>query len=773
MGEPTPVAVHAPGLSVKGEPVGVPLPVPRLPTRVGWYAATLAAVTLLAAVGFRLDAQDLRAPLLYHDPRGLETDALLILPMVKATVERGSHWRCERLGAPGMQEMHDFPVVDHFHFLWLWVLGRFTPDAVLVFNLYHLLTYPLTALTAMAVLRHFGLSLPAATVGGVLYAFAPYHMARGENHYFLAAYYVVPLTLMVILWVCDGRLPFFPPAPDGGRRFRLLDRTTLAAVVVAVVTASAGAYYAFFACGLLVGAGVYGWVARRTWKAAASAGLVIGVIFAAGVANHAPAFPYESAYGRHTAPTERFPEEAEYYGLKIAQLVLPIEDHSLEPLAFVKSTYNSVDRPVQSWTERYSLGTVGTVGLLLLLYRVIFPVPRGWPYGPLAALTAFAVLIGTVGGFGAVFNHLVSPQVRCYNRIAIYIAFLCLFAVLWPVDGWVRRLAARHRGRRWTGWAYPAAVWAGLAWFGVWDQTPFYWGGEKTAERQRDQSARFHTDAEFFRRIEDALNPDGVSPGPMVFQLPYMKWPESPPVVNLFAYEHARGYVHTRTLRWSFGCMKGREVDEWYRRVIVLPPDRFLVSIEKAGFEGLLLDKRGYTPRRAEELHQTLAYLSGHAREIVHPDGKQVFFDLRTHRDWIRQQTGRSWDEECWRETHPLTLLWLHGFTSFKEPGLEWQHRWCGPSGLAVFVNPTGETRTVTTLFDVRTESKEPARLTIDGGDVWSETLTIDKDTPTQQRTFVIPPGRHPVRFRCTPPADYIPTDPRKLLFFIAGLRVG
>jgi hypothetical protein len=738
----------------------------------------MVAAAVLAGVGYRLDVHDLRVPLLYYDSRGLETDTLLVLPMVKATQERGSHWRNERLGAPGVQELHDFPVVDHFHFLWLWVLGRFIPDAVVVFNVYYLLTFPLTVLTAMAVLRHFGLSFPAAAVGGLLYALTPYHLLRGENHFFLSAYYMVPLAVMVILWVCDGRLPFFPAGADGRRRFRVLDRDTLAAVLIGVVTASAGAYYAFFACALLVGAGVYGWVATRTWRAAASAGLVIGVIFAAGLANHLPAFYYQYRFGKHTAPTERFPEEAEYYGLKLSQLVLPIEDHSLEPLAFLKSTYNSIDRPVQSWTERYSLGTVGTAGLLLLLFRTVFPVRRGWPYTPLAAVTAFAVLVGTVGGFGAVFNHVVTPQVRCYNRIAIYIAFLCLFAVLYAVDQWVRRLAVTYRGHWLKGWAYPAAVWVGLAWFGVWDQTPFYWGGSKAAERQREQGDRFRTDAAFFREIEDVLNPDRASPGPAVFQLPYVKWPEPAPVRNLYAYEHARGYVHTQTLRWSYGCMQGREVDEWYRRMAVLTSvyagtfavDHLLHRVVKAGFEGLLLDKRGYSAVNAAKLHEELNHHTGGARQVAHPDGKQIFFDLRPYRDAIRQ--GRDWEAECRRELNPVTMLWLHGFTSFKEPGLEWQHRWCGPDGLAIFVNPTDETRTYLVRFHARTELAEPAELTIDGGDIWSERLTIDKNTPLQERMFVVPPGRHPVRFRCRPPDSYVPIDPRKLIFFIAGLKL-
>src|SRR5207253_1727029 len=71
---------------------------PVLLTRLGWYAFAMAVVTVLAAVGYRLDAHDLHVPLLYYDHRGLETDSLLILPMVQATLEGGTHWHCDRLG---------------------------------------------------------------------------------------------------------------------------------------------------------------------------------------------------------------------------------------------------------------------------------------------------------------------------------------------------------------------------------------------------------------------------------------------------------------------------------------------------------------------------------------------------------------------------------------------------------------------------------------------------------------------------------------------------
>ena len=36
---------------------------------------------------------------------------------------------------------------------------------------------------------------------------------------------------------------------------------------------------------------------------------------------------------------------------------------------------------------------------------------------------------------------------------------------------------------------------------------------------------------------------------------------------------------------------------------------------------------------------------------------------------------------------------------------------------------------------------------------------------------YWFPPGRHVVRFRCRPPESFIPSDARKLFFFIAGLK--
>lgn len=726
-----------------------PEPAPSFARRAaGYLLFVLLSVAVLFA-GQRLARADFTAPFFYGG------DALLILPMVKETVETGSHWRTDRLGAPGVQELHDFPVIDHLHFALIWFLGRFA-DAVVAFNLYHLLTYPLTVLSAMLVLRHFGLSAPAAGCAAVLYAFLPYHYVRGFGHYFLAAYYVVPLTAVPILWVCQGRLPFFRQH-DGRHRWSVRNHDTLVAGIVALLTASAGAYYAFFGCALLAFAGVYGWVAHRTWRAAASAGLVIAVIVFGGLANHGPAFLYQAKYGHNSAAHARQPEEAETYGLKLTHLFLPTTAHNSRFLAAVQSAYDSPFRPLQTGQPTATLGFLGAAGFLGLLAVVALPVRKRWPLGPLSGLTIAGVLLGTIGGFGSLVAFFITPQVRGYDRIAVFLAFFALFATTWAVD--------RLLDRKPEWWRLRWMAFLGLTAFGVWDQTNRQWFRPAIADARAEMARRYHEDAAYFGQIEAAM------PGGMVFQLPFVPYPETFAVGQLGGYEHVRGYLHTETVRWSFGAVKGREADQWQREVAALPMKDLLRRLAVAGFDGLYLDTRGFA--EGDRRHWMISiYLNDDDPRWVSPGGHMSTYDLRPYRERLRAELGPRFDELARQEREAVRVLWLDGFFSFEKPGEEWKHRWCGPTGTAVFVNPTDRPRTLRLDYVMRTFTDSPADVRVDGGDLWTERVPVNRHTVPVARVVVVPPGRHLVRFRARPPADQLPSDSRRLTFFFAGLRV-
>lgn len=796
---PTPLETEkAPAAAANGSadlldpnhPAAAPAPAPRpadLAPQPGrreralWYAGTAVLTAVLIAAGYRLDAADIRAPFYYDE------DALLILPMVKTTLERGSHWRNERMGYPGIQELHDYPVVDHLHFYLIWLLGQVFPSPVVAFNLYYLLTYPLTALAAMYAFRRLGLTLPAAAVGAVLYTFLPYHYLRGENHFFLSAYWLIPLTMLPVLDLMHGEFPFFRRGPDGRRVLRLRSWASFWLVVLGAATASGGAYYAFFACALYAAAGLYGWAAFRTWRAAASAALLVGIVCAVGIVNHLPTIAYQAKYGRNPV-TDRIPEEAEIYGMKLTHLVLPINDHNLTVLARVKAAYNSDKRPVQNENERAALGAVGSAGLFGLLGVLLWPGRRPWPYGPLAVLTAFMLLLATVGGFGAIFNHLVFDQVRCYNRISVYLAFVCLLAALWWLDGVTLAWAGRARKFR------PPAL-AAVLLVGFFDQTPHsFFRDEFIVDSLRTQAERFRKDAAFFAEIEDRMEP-----GARVFSLPFMPFPEYPEREKMWTYEPARGYLHTRTLVWGYGAMKGREADVWQRDVIadVTPNhsqqvNEFLRRIVVRGFDGLFIDTRGYPViggyNPGHHLVQTVEQVCLGLRGGQKPplvvrdplgDRDQVFLDLRPYRDSLRREIGEAeYERQAREEREFMAVTWLKGIHPHGPPGDDNRVRWCTRSGLAVVHNPTDRTRTVRMSMRLGTDFRGVYHVTISG--LIEAELDLEKGAGPGGKdggtpltfTVAVPPGRHPIRFRCDPPGNYMPVDAQYDLFYIRNFSM-
>jgi hypothetical protein len=746
-------------------PDDVPVSIAR---RLRWYGGTATLSLLVAVAGLQLVVvspsfpfvharADFRVPFLYH------SDALLILPFVKETVETGSHWKTERLGAPGVQELHDFPVIDHLHFAIIRVLALFLHDPVVVFNLYHLLTYPAVAVAMMAVLRHFGLSFPASAAGGIIYTFLPYHAQRGESHYFLAAYWLVPVTTALILEIARGRLPFFRRDGESWRT-EWRGKAAIAAVTISALTALAGAYYAFFACALFVPAAIMGCVRVNTWRPAAAAGACVAAIGFIGTLQHLPTFWYHREFGPNTNPTERYPEESEIYGLKITHLVLPVNGHNLRPLAWLKGKYNSAFRPHQNENETTTLGAVGTAGLVGLCAVALFGRRRDWPYGPLATLTVFILVLSVAGGFGSVFNQLVTPQVRCYNRIVVYLAVLTTFAVCQSVDRWFDTRTGR------TGRYRPVAFFA-LGAVAIWDQSGCDWFRSHSWKESDVVVSRreYGLDRAFFSRVEAVL-PEGS-----VFTFPYIPFPESQPVYDLGSYSHVRGYLHTKKLRWSFGAMRGREADNWARQASLEPPEAMIRRLAYRGFDGLFVDKRGFDPERADAVVEGLRRVLGSTTDaasapIEHGDGQQLFFDLRSYRSWLVSQLGGDgYTRAAKAEEEQVTVLWLKGFPVVELPGREDKIRKCGPKGTLMLVNPADRPRRVRLSTIIRTDHEPMARVEIDGGTVWSDRLEVNNRSGRYETEFVLPPGRHQVLFRCTPHATFTPSDHRAL--FVALIQ--
>jgi phosphoglycerol transferase len=699
-------------------------------------AYALAAVLCLAllVVVLRLWQADPGVPVRY------EGDTLFALMCIQ-NLRDGSHLHTDRLAAPYGFDLHDFPLPESLHLAILKVLVLCTGDPFQTLNYYYGLTFLLITFSSLAVLRRFGIATLPALVCSLLYAFLPYHLWRGPAHLFLSAYYLIPPTVLVILEVYLRRLgvPWRqrsagaaeeaggPPAPrkDGAwRRWGL-------ALGVCLLVSCAGVYYAFFACFFLLIAGLGAAVRARRVAAVGPAGVLIATLSIGVLVNLSPNFLYRIQHGKNPHAVQRGPGEAEFFALCLTDLVLPVDHHRSDRLANLKSRYAS--QSIRTATEHSfaSLGSVGTVGLLVLAGGVLFQV-RGLPpvLSGLGLLSVWGFLLGTLGGLGSLFAFLVTPQIRDYNRVSIYLAFFALFAVAWLLDRLLARAERYGRRGRWAMSAGCLLVLAG----GIWDQT-----SESNVPRHAALRADFDSDRAFTGQVEQSL-----PAGALVFQLPYIDFPEGLEKGRMRCYDHLRLHVHSRTLRFSHAAVRGRFPAQVLADVGSCPLEQAVQRMAFMGYSGIHLDRWAYSDG-GQKLEDQLRWLL-QVNPLVSPNGRDAFFSLRGHvRRMKDNYTEADWARaERWWLQPTLVRKWWESFY-FKEPSTHILGQWCCRRSEATLVNPLDEARRVTVRFRVRTRSQR-ATLEITSP-LFSATLPIDTTEREFSRTVVAPPGKQTIVF--------------------------
>jgi phosphoglycerol transferase len=710
------------------------------------YAAAILFCVLFLTWLWRLWDMHARVPFL------CQGDALVVEMIVKTLAENPWYLTNDRVGAPFGLELHDFPLADNLHFGLLKLITLAFPNPFAACNLYFLLTYPLTVLTGLFVLRHFGVSRPTAAVVSLLYAFLPYHVVRGIGHLPLAAYYCLPLAVMVALWVALDQGPFFRKDPLTGRwAFRPWGRRALAGLAVCLLLSANFVYYSYFTCYLLAGAGLLSAVRRRCWRPLAEAGLLVAVIGLGTLANLAPSLLYTLRNGPNTDAAARAPIEAEVYSLKLSHLVLPTPYHRV---GWVAERRRQIDSALgytgNEAALSSSLGLFGGAGLVVLLGWVFVRRggrPRQRLLTALSSLNLLALLLATTGGLSALFAVFVSPSIRAYCRISVIIAFLALFALALILD-WLRE---RWQGRRLGRYTYLALAGAVLT-FGLLDQT-----GANTPD-YRGMRELIRRDGDYVRRVEAS-----VPAGSLIYQLPFARFPEFGPVGAMQDYDHFLMYLHSKTLRWSYGAMRGRRADQWQQVVAALYPEDQLRVLSHAGFRGVHVDRLGYADRAAA-LGARLQQLLG-VPPLVSADGRYAYYDMGRFNDRLR--AGCSARQLRARRDAALNLVypdWRPGFSSLEVLGPE-SWRWCSKAGDLVLENLSSQPRQVTLEFATNTGHPGASRLALSGPLLKMDLAVSCRPTKVRQE-LQVPPGRHAIHFACDAPVAST-TDARAPVFRI------
>ncbi|HEU4872789.1 MAG TPA: hypothetical protein VFT44_06800 [Pyrinomonadaceae bacterium] len=582
-------------------------PILRSTLRIGGeYALAVLLCLLILIWVMRLWQGDLRVPFTYFG------DAVWTSLAIKGTIEHGWWWFNPSLGAPAGLNFGAFPAMDNTQFLIIKAISLITGNYALTLNLFYLLTFPLTTVTSLYVFRKLNFSYAAALAGSLLYTFLPYHFFR-SYHLHMASYYLLPLMVLVVLWVLAGDLNMFRPRAKGRWPKLHFGFKTIFALAVCILVGGCGIYYPFFSCFFLLLAGVIGSLQTRRIHHLLSALVLMAVISGAVLISMTPLLLYQRTHGKASMGA-RSVADAEVMGLKVGQLLLPIGGHRIPRLAALRARYNA--GPLTNENDTSSLGFIGAIGFLWLLVRLFYQKPASPLLDHVSWLNIFGLLYGTIGGFAALFSLLISPQIRAPNRISAFIAFFSLLAAMFLVDRGYKWLE-RHKKH-----ILGAVLVSVLTVIGVLDQTTttfFFIPEYKKIE------VEYRSDAEFVSRIESSL-PNGA----MVFQLPYMTFPENGPLHRITQdFELVKPYLHSTKLRWSYGAINADYYDTWQRAVVVKPVPEFIDEIVANGFSGLYINRNGYADS-AVSLEAELKTLLG-AGPITNSDGTLLFFSLANY----------------------------------------------------------------------------------------------------------------------------------------------
>ena len=712
-----------------------------------YFVAVILCLFILGAL-YRLKNSDLSVPFIYDGG-----DATYHAMVIKAIITNGWYLTNPSLGAPGVMEMHDFPMPDTVSFLFVRFLGLLNTDFAWVQNMFFLLTFPATTICSFYVLRRFGISRASAALASLLYAFTNFHILRSEGHMTYSTYYHVPLLVMVMLWVCSGELSLFNAE---GKFVKSVLRTPkfICALLISMLVASAGGvYYFFFGSVLLLSAGLYSAVRDKRAGNLALPVILAALMFGTFLINISPNLLYIYKNGKLSTVAIRNRGEGEIYGLKIAQLLLPIDQHRVKTLARIKDKYNN-SAPLINENHDSSLGLIGGVGFLTLigwlLYRRSFKSSEesnqtSVLFDHLSLLNITAVLVATIGGFGSVFNNLVSPQIRGYNRMSVYIAFFSLFTVALLLDSLRRKYAhIRFRGIASYGSITLLIV------LGVLDQTP------KTVLPDFNQTkAEFRSDKAFVSRIESAMPPKA-----MIFQLPVCSFPEGE-----FFYDNFRGYFHSDSLRWSFGATRDRQSDKWQKLVAAKPAKGMLDAIALADFKGIYINRRLYNDGGAG-VESELSTLLG-SQPIVSDNQKLSFFSIVEFQKKLEEYYGANLQARREQILNPLVVSFRKGCTG-PESLNDRIWYWCGNKGEIQIENSMSKPREVALDMSLYVEGEGNFKIE---SDILRDNLRLKGLVPVRKQ-FSIPPGKHSILFTCDAPRINAPLDPRTLVVRIDNFKL-
>ncbi len=426
-------------------------------------------------------------------------------------------------GSPASLD-YRYDTFDFFNSLLLVLARKLTGDPFLAVNLFYLATFPLTAVIFYFIAKSFRVNSWTACSLGVVFSVIPYHFYRfDQGHISLAAYFMVPLGILSIYRLHEGRCNETQTRQGGFTKSNFLW------FGVNVIVGSSVAYYALFLTLLASSLFLFDLVIERRKASARKIGASLGVIagfivvpLAIRLGAPSPAFP-----------VDRKIDESLIFGGTITKLLVPW-------IPALPDKISSFVEPQMNELEWVGISMVSWFGLVLLVTNLRSTRQSDqFLFRSFRILTVIAILYFLSGGLGYLFSTFIFPDFRAWNRFSVIIECISLLSL-----GSVLTVVLKSRTMQMLG---AGTILISMLVFNI-----FPLGSIGVSKLPSDSTVAVFNDVKKFSSVLRA----NVQPGCSILLLPTILYPEGGIVNDVNSGDHFRLGILNPQYRWSYGASK-------------------------------------------------------------------------------------------------------------------------------------------------------------------------------------------------------------------------
>lgn len=593
------------------------------------------AIVLICIV-WKIWNYDLNVPFNYSG------DVIGILETIQTFVHGESLWNVSGMGAPfGSNRMH-LLFDGSLHYMFLWVLAKLTGSVGYTINIYYILTFAFSAMCTYYMLRKLNVSRLSSMVGGIIYAFIPGHIMRGEAHIFVGSCYLLPLAILGIIYFIRGdfcKKEFGRRKLKGLEVIKSIDKKMLFSILSFIGVTCLSLYYGVFIVIILSFAVLYVAIIQKQWRhvvyyltTCISMVLSMVLIFLP---------QYISLW---TDPEyvpisdgSRVMMDTEVYGLKLAQLILPITNHRISKFAEIREIYDT-GFPLVNENGLATLGLIMSIGFLIGIFTVFFNKGKETLVVLCGKINLFIFSVAVVGGIGSIIG-MITYSIRCFNRFSYFIGgFAIIVSMLLFDEIWnrLKRLSFKQKN------LLKIFISVALIFMAVFDQTSA--DSAYAKEDALKHASVYYNDAQFVSNIE---NYEGENAKVLVLPISF----GMSGAVGLTSagqrnsYDTYFMYLHTQTSDWSVAALPGEKSDQWLESVSYNKEENILKIASAMGFSGVALFYEGYPE---DELEKVLIKLESCLGKALFENENETwcYFSMKEFNEELKSDyTEEEWNE--------------------------------------------------------------------------------------------------------------------------------